>query len=138
MKLSNPEAINAKACVTGKPLSQHGIEGRTEATGMGVYIGIREAVSVADDMNELGLTIGLKGKKVIIQGLGNVGFYSAKYLSEAGAKVIGIAEWNGGIWDEDGIDIESLKNYQSANKTFKGYNKGKFIENSVDDYGVSM
>lgn len=115
----NPEAINAKACVTGKPLSQHGIEGRTEATGMGVYIGIREAVSVEEDMKELGLTTGLKGKKIIVQGLGNVGFYSAKYLTEAGAKVIGVAEWNGGIWDENGIDIEALKTFNLLTKLLR-------------------
>lgn len=128
----NPELINAKGCVTGKPLSQHGIAGRTEATGQGVFFGIREAVSVEEDMAELGLTTGLKGKKVIVQGLGNVGFYSAKYLSEAGAKVVGIAEWNGGIWDEKGIDIESIKNYQIENKGFKGYPRGVFIEKSSD------
>jgi len=127
----NPEAINAKACVTGKPLSQHGIEGRTEATGMGVYIGIREAVSVKEDMESLGLTTGLQDKKIIIQGLGNVGFYSAKYLSEAGAKIIGVAEWNGGIWDENGIDIEALKEYQIENKGFEGYGKGEFIKDSA-------
>lgn len=128
----HPEAINAKACVTGKPLSQHGIEGRTEATGMGVYIGIREAVSVKEDMDELGLTTGLKDKKIIVQGLGNVGYHSAKYLSEGGAKIIAIAEWNGGIYDEDGIDIEALKTYQTENGTLKGFGKGKFIENSKE------
>jgi len=128
----NSDVINAKACVTGKPLSQHGIEGRTEATGMGVYIGIREAVGVEEDMKELGLKKGLKDKKIIIQGLGNVGYYSAKYLSEAGAKVIGIAEWNGGIWDEEGIDIEALKNHQIENKSFEGYGKGQFIKNSIE------
>ncbi|WP_291780834.1 Glu/Leu/Phe/Val dehydrogenase [Cecembia sp.] len=128
----NPELINAKGCVTGKPLSQHGIAGRTEATGQGVFFGIREAVSVEEDMAELGLTTGLRGKKVIIQGLGNVGYYSAKYLSEAGAKVVGIAEWNGGIWDEKGIDIEAIKNYQIENKGFKGYPKGLFIVKPSD------
>ena len=126
----NPEVINAKGCVTGKPLSQHGIDGRTEATGQGVFFGIREAVSVEDDMEMLGLKPGLKGKTVIVQGLGNVGYYSAKYISEAGAKVIGVAEWNGGIWDEKGIDIEALKKYQAENKGFKGYHKGEFVENS--------
>lgn len=128
----NPELINAKGCVTGKPLSQHGIAGRTEATGQGVFFGIREAVSVEEDMAELGLTKGLKGKKVIVQGLGNVGYYSAKYLSEAGAKVVGVAEWNGGIWDEKGIDIDALKVYQMENKGFKGYPKGEFIGKSND------
>jgi glutamate dehydrogenase (NAD(P)+) len=128
----NPELINAKGCVTGKPLSQHGIAGRTEATGQGVFFGIREAVSVEEDMSELGLKTGLKGKKVIVQGLGNVGYYSAKYLSEAGAKVVGIAEWNGGIWDEKGIDIDALRVYQIENKGFKDYQKGEFIGKSSD------
>lgn len=128
----NPELINAKGAVTGKPLSQHGIDGRTEATGQGVFFGIREAVSVEEDMEELGLSVGLKGKKVIVQGLGNVGYYSAKYLSEAGAKIVGIAEWNGGIWDESGIDIEALKTYQIENKGFKGYSKGEFIKESKE------
>ncbi|TVP43659.1 MAG: Glu/Leu/Phe/Val dehydrogenase [Mongoliibacter sp.] len=126
----NPELINAKGAVTGKPLSQHGIDGRTEATGQGVFYGIREAVSVAEDMEALGLSVGLKGKSVIIQGLGNVGYYSAKYLKESGAKIIGVAEWNGGIWNESGIDIEELKTYQIENKGFKGYSKGEFVKNS--------
>lgn len=128
----SPELINAKGCVTGKPLSQHGIEGRTEATGQGVFFGIREAVNVEEDMKSLGLTKGLRGKKVIVQGLGNVGFYSAKYISEAGGKVIGVAEWNGGIWDESGINIEELKKHQIKNKGFKGYPKGEFIKNSEE------
>lgn len=126
----NPTVINAKGCVTGKPLSQHGIDGRTEATGMGVFFGIREAVSVKEDMDELGLATGLEGKTVIVQGFGNVGFHSAKYLAESGAIVIGIAEYNGGIYDEAGIDIEALKVYQVQNKGLKGYAKGKFIENA--------
>lgn len=128
----SPELINAKGCVTGKPLSQHGIDGRTEATGQGVFFGIREAVNVEDDMKSLGLSKGLRGKRVIVQGLGNVGFYTAKYISEAGGKVIGVAEWNGGIWDESGINIEELKKYQVKNKSFKGYPKGEFIKNSKE------
>ncbi|WP_114750002.1 Glu/Leu/Phe/Val family dehydrogenase [Pleomorphovibrio marinus] len=126
----NPEAINAKGCVTGKPLSQHGIRGRTEATGLGVYYGIREAVSIKEDMDVLGLDTSLKGKTVIIQGLGNVGYHSAKYLSEAGAKIIAVAEWNGGIINADGLDIEDLKAYQNHNKGFKGYDKGEFVKES--------
>lgn len=75
-----PESINAMGCVTGKPLSQSGIEGRTEATGKGVCIGLREVCEREDDMKKVGLEKGLAGKKVIVQGLGNVGFYSAKFL----------------------------------------------------------
>lgn len=128
----NPSAINAKGCVTGKPLSQHGIAGRNEATGMGVYIGIREAVSIKSDMEALGLKTGLEDKKIIVQGLGNVGFHSAYYLQQAGATIIGIAEWNGGIWDPNGIDVQEIKTYLVENKELKGYGKGKFIENGKD------
>lgn len=128
----NPGAINAKGCVTGKPLSQHGIDGRTEATGMGVYIGIREAVSVKEDMEAIGLKPGLADKEVIVQGLGNVGYYSALYLQEAGAKIIGIAEWNGGIWDPKGIDVQDIKAYLVKNKGLRGYDKGQYIESGND------
>jgi glutamate dehydrogenase (NAD(P)+) len=128
----NPSSINAKGCVTGKPLSQHGIAGRNEATGMGVYIGIREAVSIKSDMEALGLRTGLEDKKIIVQGLGNVGFHSAYYLQQAGATIIGIAEWNGGIWDPKGIDVQEIKTYLVENKGLKGYGKGKFIENGKE------
>ena len=128
----NPSTINAKGCVTGKPLSQHGIAGRNEATGMGVYIGIREAVSIKSDMAALGLGTGLADKKIIVQGLGNVGFHSALYLQQAGATIVGIAEWNGGIWDPNGINVQEIKSYLAENKELKGYGKGKFIENGSD------
>jgi glutamate dehydrogenase (NAD(P)+) len=124
----NPEVINAKGCVTGKPLSQHGIDGRTEATGMGVFLGIREAVSVKEDMDKLGLSTGLDGKEVIVQGLGNVGYYTALYLQQAGAKIIGIAEYNGGLYSEKGIDVGAAKDFFKENKSFKGYEKAKYIE----------
>ncbi|MFZ6053114.1 Glu/Leu/Phe/Val family dehydrogenase [Halocola ammonii] len=124
----NPEVINAKGCVTGKPLSQHGIDGRTEATGMGVFLGIREAVSVKEDMDKLGLSTGLDGKEVIVQGLGNVGYYTALYLQQAGAKIIGIAEYNGGLYSENGIDVGAAKDFFKENKTFEGYEKAKFVE----------
>jgi glutamate dehydrogenase (NAD(P)+) len=126
----HPEAINAKGCVTGKPLSLHGIPGRTEATGRGVFIGLREAVSVEEDMKILDLTTGMAGKTVIVQGLGNVGYHAALYCEEAGAKVIGIAEYNGGIFDEDGINIDEISKYREANGGFKGFAKGKFVEDS--------
>jgi glutamate dehydrogenase (NAD(P)+) len=128
----NPDLVNAKGCVTGKPLSQHGINGRTEATGMGVYIGIREAVNEKEDMESLGLSIGLRNKKIIIQGFGNVGYHSAIFLQEAGAKIVGIAEWNGGIWNEKGIDVQALKEHQLLNKTLEGYKNGEFIPQSFE------
>jgi len=84
--------LNASACVTGKPVTQGGIRGRKEATGLGVFYCIREALSYADDCKKMGLTPGLKGKSAIVQGFGNVGSFSAKFLHEHGVKVICVVE----------------------------------------------
>ena len=127
----NPDMVNAEGCVTGKPLELHGIDGRTEATGRGVFYGIREVVSLKEDMDLLELNTGLEGKKIIIQGLGNVGYFSALYLQEEGAKIIGIAEYNGGIWFEEGIDVKEIKKYQKENGSFEGYHQGEFIPDSA-------
>ncbi|MEK6478314.1 Glu/Leu/Phe/Val dehydrogenase [Catalinimonas sp. 4WD22] len=127
-----PEQINAYGCVTGKPISLHGIRGRTEATGRGVSFGIREAVSVAEDMKALGLSTGLQGKRIIIQGLGNVGYHSAKFLQEEGAIIIGVAEYNGGIYNEDGLDIEELMHLKGSSGAIINYQKGKSVENAKE------
>lgn len=128
----HPEAINATACVTGKPLSQSGIRGRTEATGRGVYIGIREAVDVKEDMDKLKMTTGLAGKKIIVQGLGNVGYYSAKYLQEEGALIIGIAEYEGGIYDEKGLDVEAVFQHRKENGSILDFKNAKNLKNSAE------
>lgn len=126
----NPSQIDAAGCVTGKPISQGGVHGRTEATGRGVFYGLRQACSHADDMKKLGLTVGIEGKKVIVQGFGNVGYYTAKVMQENGALIVGIAEFEGGLYNAKGIDIEDLKKYQLENKTIRDYPKAKFIKHS--------
>nr|WKN35287.1 Glu/Leu/Phe/Val dehydrogenase [Tunicatimonas sp. TK19036] len=126
------EELNAFACVTGKPISLHGIRGRTEATGRGVFYGIREAVSIAEDMKNLGLTPGLAGKRIIVQGLGNVGYYSAKYLQEGGAIITGIAEYNGGIYDPNGLDVEEVYQLKLETDSILNYKNAKNIENSSE------
>ena len=100
--------LNALACVTGKPVGQGGVRGRTEATGRGVFFGIREACSVEEDMRPLGLEMGLQGKSVIIQGLGNVGYHAALFLEDAGARLVGMAEYEGGIYDPAGLNLRSV------------------------------
>ena len=100
--------LNAFACVTGKPLAQGGIRGRTEATGRGVFVGIRELFDDSEIVKRLGLKPGLEGKRVVVQGLGNVGYHAAKFLQEGGAVVVGIAEYEGAIHDPKGLDIEKL------------------------------
>src|SRR5690606_27525659 len=104
----HPESINAFGCVTGKPLSQSGIEGRTEATGKGVSIGIREALNLKEEMKKIGLSQGIRGETVIVQGLGNVGYYAALYLQEEGAIIIGIAEHDGGLFNKKGLNVEKV------------------------------
>ena len=101
--------LDAWGCVTGKPVSLHGIPGRIEATGLGVYYGISEVVAHADEMAKLGLAAGTEGKRVIVQGLGNVGSHAARCLhDEGGATIVGIAEIDGGVYNPDGIDIDAL------------------------------
>lgn len=124
----NQQDLNAAACVTGKPIEQGGIWGRTEATGRGLFYGLKHACSFADDMKKLGLTVGLEGKTVIIQGFGNVGYHSARIMQENGAIIIGIAQYDGGVYNAKGIDIEDLKEYHISNKTIKNYPKAKFIK----------
>lgn len=104
----NPHDINALACVTGKPVSQGGINGRAEATGLGVFYGIREACSSEDDMRELGLTAGIRGKRVVVQGLGNVGYHAANFLEHAGAILVGVIEYEGAIYDSKGLDLKEI------------------------------
>jgi glutamate dehydrogenase (NAD(P)+) len=116
-----PNEINAMACVTGKPVSQGGIRGRKEATGLGVYFGVREALSIKEDCDKLGLTVGLPGKTFVIQGFGNVGFHSAKFVHEGGGKIIAIAEWDGAIYNQDGIDPMALEAYRQKTGSILNY-----------------
>ena len=95
--------IDASGCVTGKPVYLGGIRGRKEATGRGVFFGLRECVNDDDLMKQLGLPMGLAGKRVVVQGLGNVGYHAAKFLEEAGAVLVGLAEWEGAITNPKGL-----------------------------------
>ena len=111
-----PNKLDALACVTGKPIAQGGVQGRTEATGRGVFYGIKEACSVEEDMRALGLDPGVEGKRIVVQGFGNVGYHSALYLQEAGAQIVGVAEYDGTIHAPGGIDVEALAAYRQENE----------------------
>jgi glutamate dehydrogenase (NAD(P)+) len=117
----NPGQLDAMGAVTGKPIALHGIAGRREATGRGVAIAARECVSVAEDMQKIGLTAGVSGKKVIVQGLGNVGYYSAKFMAEFGATIVGLCEFEGAIYNEDGLDVEAVFQHRKATGSILGY-----------------
>lgn len=117
----HPGEVDAAGCVTGKPVSQGGVRGRTEATGLGVFYGIREICNMPDVMKKLGLNVGMSDKTVVVQGLGNVGYHSAKYFREGGAKVIAIAEWEGAIFNENGLNEEEVFQHRKAKGTILNF-----------------
>lgn len=102
------DQIDALGCVTGKSVAQGGIRGRTEATGLGVFYGLKEACDQSEDMKRLGLERGIAGKTVVVQGLGNVGYHAAKFFQEADAKIIALAEYEGAIYNPNGLDLEAV------------------------------
>lgn len=128
----NTTDINARACVTGKPLASGGIAGRVEATGRGVQYALREYFRHKDDVAQAGLSGSLDGKRVIVQGLGNVGFHAAKFLSEEdGCKIIGIAERDGGLMLQDGFDIDDISQWIQKHGGVNGYPQGEFTPNAA-------
>jgi len=110
-----PGEIDALGCVTGKPVTQGGVRGRREATGLGVFYGLREVCNMTDVMKRLELTLGVQGKTVVVQGLGNVGYHAAKFFREGGAKVIALAEYEGAITNPNGLNEEEV--FQHRKKT---------------------
>ncbi|HLU17415.1 MAG TPA: Glu/Leu/Phe/Val dehydrogenase [Edaphocola sp.] len=127
-----PGELNAQACVTGKPIAQGGVRGRTEATGLGVFYGIRELVNVKEEMDRVGLSTGMDGKRVIVQGLGNVGYFAAKFFQEAGAILVGIAEYEGGIYNEKGLDLDEVVNHRTTTGSILNFPGALNFANSVD------
>ena len=127
-----PGDIDAAGCVTGKPVTQGGVRGRREATGLGVFYGIREVCKMPDVMKKLGLTIGVEGKRVIVQGLGNVGYHAAKFFREGGAKLICLAEHDGAVYSESGLNEEEVFQYKKKTGSIKGFPGSKFIPTSAE------
>lgn len=119
----NPGQLDAMACVTGKPISLHGIAGRRGATGRGVAIAIRECVAITEDMKTLGLEPGVTNKKVIVQGLGNVGYHAAKMLQEFGGIIVGVCEFDGSLYHPDGLDVDDVLEHRKQTGKILGYPK---------------
>ena len=113
--------LDALACVTAKPLAQGGIRGRTEATGRGVCFGTREACDTAPLMKSLGLSRGLAGKRVVVQGLGNVGYHAAKFFQEAGAVIVGLSEFEGAIARPAGLDVDQVMAHRRERKSILSF-----------------
>ncbi|MCU0337524.1 MAG: Glu/Leu/Phe/Val dehydrogenase [Sediminibacterium sp.] len=127
-----PGEIDAAGCVTGKPITQGGVRGRKEATGLGVFFGVREVCSMPDVMERLGLSVGIEGKTIVVQGLGNVGYHSAKYFREAGAKVVAIAEYEGAIYNAEGLNEEEVFQHRKKTGSILNFPGATNIENSKE------
>ncbi|GAX63053.1 glutamate dehydrogenase (NAD(P)(+)) [Candidatus Scalindua japonica] len=127
-----PDKLDALACVTGKPVEQGGMYGRKEATGLGVYYGLREACNFGEDMKLLGISPGLEGKTVVVQGFGNVGYHAAKFLQEGGAIITGIAEYAGAIHNSRGLDVEKVESYRNENGSILNFAGAATIKNPAD------
>ncbi|MBT2557773.1 Glu/Leu/Phe/Val dehydrogenase [Hymenobacter sp. ISL-91] len=123
---------NALGCVTGKPVGQGGIRGRTEATGLGVFFGLREMLLDEVMTKKVGLTPGIEGKRIIVQGLGNVGYHAANFCHKAGALITGIAEREGGIYSEKGLDVAAVFKHREETGSILGFEGAKDLADSLE------
>ncbi len=120
-----PDQIDALGCVTGKPVSQGGIHGRVEATGRGVFLALREALTAREDLPALGLSYGLDGKRIAVQGFGNVAYWAAKYCRQAGAILVGAADSAGTVHNPSGLDEDALVEHRRTHRSVVTYPEGK-------------
>lgn len=127
-----PGEIDGAGCVTGKPVTQGGVRGRKEATGLGVFFGVREVCNMPDVMDKLGLAVGIAGKKVVVQGIGNVGYHCAKFFRENGAIVVAIAEHDGAVYNVDGLNEGELIQFRNKTGSIINFPGATTITNTLD------
>jgi glutamate dehydrogenase (NAD(P)+) len=127
-----PGEIDAAGCVTGKPITQGGVRGRREATGLGVFFGIREVCNMPEVMSKLGLTTGVEDKRVIVQGIGNVGYHTAKFFRENGAKIIAISEHDGAVFNPEGLHEDELIEFRKKTGSIVNFPGATTITNTTD------
>lgn len=127
-----PGEIDAQGCVTGKPVTQGGVRGRREATGLGVFYGLREVCEMKDVMSKLGLETGVEGKRVVVQGLGNVGYHTAKFFEQAGAIIVGLAEYEGAIWSTSGLEVDQIFKHRKETGSILNYPGANNFDKSSD------
>jgi glutamate dehydrogenase (NAD(P)+) len=125
-------SIDALGCVTGKPVTQGGVRGRTESTGRGVYFALREAVCYPEDMAAIGMTPGVGGKRVVVQGLGNVGYHAAKFIHEGGGILVALAEREGAVYSEGGLDLEKVMAHRKETGSILGFPGARDIATSTE------
>jgi glutamate dehydrogenase (NAD(P)+) len=119
--------INAEGCCTGKFLSQGGIAGRAESTGLGVYYCTRTLLDTKSFADKCGLTTGIKGKTFIVQGFGAVGYWASKFIEQDGGKITTVVEYNSAIHHPDGLDVQDVKDHMVQHGTLANYTKAKEV-----------
>jgi len=127
-----PGEIDALGAVTGKPVTQGGVRGRREATGLGVFYGLREVCNMHEVMDRLGLALGVEGKRVIIQGLGNVGYHAGKFFQNAGARIVALSEYEGAIYNDSGLDVEAVFEHRKTTGSILNFPGGTNFEKNSD------
>ncbi|MBX6378740.1 MAG: Glu/Leu/Phe/Val dehydrogenase, partial [Clostridia bacterium] len=131
-RTQRPHDIDAIACVTGKPVFLSGIRGRVEATGRGVQYAVREFFRHPEDVRRSGLEGDLEGKRVIVQGLGKVGYHAARLLSkEDGVRIVAVIERDGAVIDENGVDVDALAEFMAETRGVRGFPDGRFEPNGA-------
>jgi glutamate dehydrogenase (NAD(P)+) len=128
----HPGQIDALACVTGKPMSSGGIQGRMEATGRGVFFGLREVCGYEEDMRGLDLSKGLEGKRIAVQGLGNVGYHAAKFCQEGGCVLVGVAMPEGAIYNPKGLDVDGVLKHRQETGSILNFPRATNLASSAD------
>ena len=127
-----PGEIDALGAVTGKPVTQGGVRGRREATGLGVFYGLREVCNMHEVMDRLGLNLGVEGKRVIIQGLGNVGYHAGKFFQNAGARIVALSEFEGAIFNDNGLDVDAVFEHRKTTGSIINFPDGTNFEKNSD------
>eukprot|EP00826_Nyctotherus_ovalis_P012055 TRINITY_DN13145_c0_g1_i9.p1 TRINITY_DN13145_c0_g1~~TRINITY_DN13145_c0_g1_i9.p1 ORF type:complete len:472 (-),score=133.26 TRINITY_DN13145_c0_g1_i9:128-1543(-) len=127
--------INAAAVCTGKAPSQGGIEGCEGSWGKGVCRGVEAFLSLPAFSDRFDTKPGLSGKTSVFLGFGKVAYWTAKYFVETGSMIVGIVTSSSAIYDEAGLDFESVSKYYIEHSTFKGYGDGKKVyeEDKLDE-----
>ncbi len=133
----NPHDVNYLACVTGKPVGSGGIPGRVEATGRGVQAVVREFTREPEDARRVGLQ-GLAGARIVVQGLGNVGFHAAKFLAEEDdARIVCVIERDGAVIDERGLSVTALRAWMDEHGGVRGFPDAQVVADGQSCLGLA-
>ena len=121
MNVKGEQDINAEGCCTGKFISQGGIEGRAESTGLGVYYAVRELLDTQSFVDRVNLSLGIKDKTFVVQGFGAVGYWASKFIEQDGGKITTVVEYNSAIHNPAGLDVQAVKDHMVKHGTLASF-----------------